>query len=116
MADASENEVVVARRRHARATEPTGPHPCGVGKYDKEIIKYAHLCYKPGQIADLLQSEHGVSPAVANRKSVKSRLRYIKKNSLAPLPPVNDTATMGAELSKCAASCFGIIYFIVFFF
>ena len=84
--------------------------PQGVGKYDREIIKYAQLHYKPGQIADLLQQEHGVSPGVANRKSVESRLRYLKKNTLAPLPPTNDISSLGAELSRRATSC--NLYFI----
>jgi hypothetical protein len=103
MADGSDQEAPVSRKR--RRQEATGPRPRGVGKYDREIIKYAQMRYKPGQIADLLQQEHGVGPGVANRKSVESRLRYLKKNSLAPLPPTNEISTLGAELSKRATSC-----------
>jgi hypothetical protein len=53
---------------------------------------------------------------VANWKSVESRILFIKKNSLAPLLPVNDAAIMGADLSKCVTSYLERIYFIGFFF
>ncbi len=103
MVDTSDQEAPVSQKRKQQTV--TGPRPRGIGKYGQEIIKYAQMHYKPGQIADLLQQEHSISPGVANRKSVESRLCYLKKNSLAPLPPTNDISTLGAELSKRARSC-----------
>ena len=64
--------------------KPTGGvrkrgHPPGrISQYDGEIIRYNNQHYLPSRIAELLCQEHGLDPAMMNRKSVERRLRTIK--------------------------------------
>jgi hypothetical protein len=46
----------------------------GLAEYDNIIIGYAKDRYRPAEIADRLQDEHGLSPAIANRAAVERRI------------------------------------------
>jgi hypothetical protein len=72
-----------------------------LAEYDNIIIGYAKDCYRPAEIADRLQDEHGLSPAIANHAAVERRIRYLKKNKLAELPPTNDAGTLQAKPNTC---------------
>ena len=64
--------------------------------YTDDIVKYNNLRYPPAKIAEILCLEHDLDPKIMNRKAVKSRLRYVKKNSLKTLAPTNTSGSLRA--------------------
>ena len=74
-----------------------GRPPGRISQYDGEIIRYNNQHYLPSRIAELLCQEHGLDPAMMNRKSVERRLRTIKTKGLAQLAPVNEDADLLAR-------------------
>lgn len=59
-------------------------------EFDSEILQMNNQNMQPLMIASLLCTRYKLDPHVMNRKSVESRLRYLKKNQLGSLAPMND--------------------------
>lgn len=85
--------------------------------YDDDIVKYNNLRYPPSKIAEILCLEHELDPKLMNRKSVESRLRYLKKNTLRTLAPTNVMTNLAAvDDPTPLCKCFLIFFFIKYFF
>jgi hypothetical protein len=66
-------------------------------QYDAQMLEFNNKRYTPSKIAKLIAQEHGLDSERMNRKTVESRLSYIKKNKLGALAPVNQKGRMRAR-------------------
>ena len=80
--------------------------------YDDEMVRLSNERQPPAKIAEVLCVEHGLDPSVVNRKAVESCLRYLKKNSLKTLAPININSNLEATDDPVAIClCFSFYYF-----
>ena len=117
------NEAVRVRFRLPVSAIPAMPtstpqkrkRSSGLRAYDDELTKYNNMRYPPAKIAELLCIEHNLDPKICNRTSVEGRLRYIKKNSLKTLAPVNASADLRAldDPASVASICLLLNFIIV---
>jgi hypothetical protein len=85
-----------------------------LSQYDKELVEMNNKRYMPSKIAKVLAEEHELDPSFMNRKSVESRLSYLKKNKLGSLAPVNQKGRMRAR--DPPQNCISFSFFCLFFF
>mmetsp|Transcript_5149 Transcript_5149/g.12893 ORF Transcript_5149/g.12893 Transcript_5149/m.12893 type:complete len:93 (+) Transcript_5149:1-279(+) len=77
-----------AKKRKRR--EPAGAKRGVLHQYDDVPVQKLSLRKTLAVVAEELRQEHGLSEEVCNRKTVEGRARYLKKNGLYKLPPLNE--------------------------
>ncbi len=82
--------------RASQGTQRTTRKKTPLAPYDDEMVRLSNDRQPPVKIAEILCVEHGLDPAIVNCKAVESRLRYLKKNSLKTLAPVNINSNLEA--------------------
>lgn len=101
-ASGPENGVNRSADPPLRSRMPPRRKRFSLARYDQDIMdKFTREKKSAAQIAEDLMLEHGIN--VPNlRKKVDDRMRYLKKNSLAPFPPTNpDNTEPGAVAPAC---------------
>ena len=63
--------------------------PSDLQAYEQDLINHAKFRQKPTMIADILQRQYNLDPSFMTAEKVERRLRYLKQNKLATLPPTN---------------------------
>ena len=74
-------------------------------EFDEIIIRLNNANLRPAEIADILRRKYGLSTEMMNRKTIESRLRYLKKNRLGSLAPVNAKGTKNLFATDIPATC-----------
>ena len=100
----------------SRGTQRATRKKTSLAPYDDEMVKLNNDRQPPAKIAEILCVEHGLDPEVVNRKAVESRLRYLKKNSLKTLAPVNINTSLEATddpIAVCLCFFFSFIFLTV---
>ena len=71
--------------------------PSELQPYDPDLINHAKFRRKPAMIADILQRQYNLDPSFMTAEKVERRLRYLKQNKLATLPPTNGDISLLAS-------------------